>query len=52
MSSHAFVVPFIDLVLLAYMADTQNHALAIVLFWIGAPTALALSFYKVCATHQ
>ena len=44
---NSFVVPFVNLVLFAYLVMDYNLAFAKVLFWIGAPISLALSFWKV-----
>ena len=41
------VIPFITLVLFAFLERDRDPAFAKVLFWIGAPTGLLLSICKV-----
>ncbi|KAG1668505.1 hypothetical protein FOA52_012099 [Chlamydomonas sp. UWO 241] len=45
--SNSFVLPFTCLVIFAFLVADQNMIFARVLFWIGAPIGLLLSFIKV-----
>lgn len=50
--SNSFVLPFTCLVLFAYLVEAESDGaktFAKVLFWMGAPTGLLLSFIKVRA---
>mmetsp|Transcript_38079 Transcript_38079/g.84818 ORF Transcript_38079/g.84818 Transcript_38079/m.84818 type:complete len:945 (+) Transcript_38079:211-3045(+) len=44
---NSFVVPFVTTVLFAYLVNSHSNKFAKVLFWIGAPSGLFVSLYRV-----
>ena len=47
LAGNCFTLPLTCLILFAYLVEYKTVALAKVLFWIGAPASLAVSFIRV-----